>query len=910
LQLDCMNVKARRAWVLALCVWGLGAERPVCAQAGSSTSPGDPRAGSVSPPVWREGPTMPPHAPSGATVTLRLEIDEDGAVRDATLVHVDAEPEARERLVSFALAAMALARFEPARREGRPIAARVDFAVHFPPPLDEASPLADDADSSSRPPSANETDSNEADTNDITRNDAGVNDAGAHETNVARTNGRATSANEHATRREPVDDDDATNDATNDDESFGAEAVVDAERRAREASSASDQIVDVGQLRRVPRREAQSFLTLTPGVLLTQHANEGHAMSMFLRGFDAAEGEDLELRVDGMPLNEVSNAHGHGYADLTFVIPRAIREVRTVQGPFDPAQGDFAIAGTSELSLGFAPDDRGVHLSLGYGAFGQTRVFAAYAPEGEAEGTFGAVAFNRGDGFGPNRAFRNSSTLLRYEHALDANTRVHVLGFGAVASWRSAGVVRADDVRLRRLDRCGPSRDEQFFCFYDPNQGGSSARGGVAIGVARERVNRRFSLQLGGQRRNLRVQENYTGFVSDPRTDGGPQRGDNLDLRYDASLLFARGSFGVRKVALGQRQDLELGFVLRYDAADTVGDRRRAELAVPYRTDFDRAVRQTHVGAHVRADLRPTAWLSFLGGARIDFFGFDVLDRNFAETDRIGERLPRSAFTAHGIAFSPRGSVSVRLQESLAWITAVGLGARSSDAAALSEAELAPFARVTALESGFVLDHTHDDLKLEARLSAFTTHVSQDLVFDPNAGRNTTLGPSARTGALVQARVRIGTWLDAMGSATYTRGHLQPRGASRFALFEGDRLPFVPAWLVRVDAALQHTLRLRDEPFIGRLALGTSYVGRRPLPFAETADPYALVDVSVGVGWRTLELSLAIENLLDARYRSAELHYASSFRDPELPPSRTPARHFSAGAPRTWLLTISGSLGL
>lgn len=140
---------------------------------------------------------------------------------------------------------------------------------------------------------------------------------------------------------------------------------------------------------------------------------------------------------------------------------------------------------------------------------------------------------------------------------------------------------------------------------------------------------------------------------------------------------------------------------------------------MPYRTDFDRAVRQTHVGAHVRADLRPTAWLSFLGGARIDFFGFDVLDRNFAETDRIGERLPRSAFTAHGIAFSPRGSVSLRLHESLVWITAAGLGARSSDAAALSEAELAPFARVTALESGFVFDHTRDDLTLEARLSAF-----------------------------------------------------------------------------------------------------------------------------------------------------------------------------------------------
>ena len=874
LQCYCRYVKAACALWVALFVFGR-----------SFVASAQPIEPVLTPPAWRDGPVMPAHAPTGATVTLRLEIGEDGVVRDASLVVVDAEMEAHERLASFALAAIRLARFEPARRDGRAIAARIDFALRFPPP-----PATDTTDTDASDTDASNTDASNTDTNDTDASDADTNDTDASNTDT--------------------NDTDASDADTNGTEDFGAEAVVDAERRAREATSASDLIVEVGELRHVPRREAQSFLTLTPGVLLTQHANEGHAMSMFLRGFDAAEGEDLELRVDGMPLNEVSNAHGHGYADLTFVIPRAIREVRTVQGPFDPAQGDFAIAGSSELSLGFAPDDRGVHLSLGHGAFGQTRVFAAYAPEDEAEGTFGAVAFNQGDGFGPNRAFRNASTLLRYEHALDSSTRVHVLGFGAVASWRSAGVVRADDVRLRRMGRCGPSRDEQFFCFHDPNQGGSSARGGVVVGLSRERSNRRLSLQLGGQKRNLRVQENYTGFVGDPRTDGGPQRGDNLDLRYDAAMLFARGHFGVRGVALGQRQDLDLGFVLRHDAADTVGDRRRAELAVPYRTDFDRAVRQTHVGAHVRADLRPTAWLGFLGGVRLDFFGFDVLDRNFAETDRIGERLPRSAFTAHGIAISPRGSVRLQLHESLAWITAIGLGARSSDAAALSESELAPFARVTALESGFVLDHTHDDVKLEARLSAFTTHVSQDLVFDPNAGRNSTLGPSARTGALVQARVRVGAFLDVMGSATYTRGHLQPRGASRFSLFEGDRLPFVPAWLVRVDAALQHTLRLRDEPFTGRLALGTSYVGRRPLPFAETADPYALVDVSFGVGWRTLELSLAIENVLDARYRSAELHYASNFRDPELPPSRTPTRHFSAGAPRTWLLTLSGRLGL
>ena len=48
---------------------------------------------------------------------------------------------------------------------------------------------------------------------------------------------------------------------------------------------------------------------------------------MFLRGFDLDHGTDINISVDGMPVNMVSHAHGQGYADLHFLQPELIESV-------------------------------------------------------------------------------------------------------------------------------------------------------------------------------------------------------------------------------------------------------------------------------------------------------------------------------------------------------------------------------------------------------------------------------------------------------------------------------------------------------------------------------------------------------------------------------------------------------
>src|SRR5690606_12265246 len=109
---------------------------------------------------------------------------------------------------------------------------------------------------------------------------------------------------------------------------------------------ASDFNLRVGELSRVPRSEgAAGLLKLAPGILLTNKGGDGHAEQIFLRGFDAREGQDVELSVGGVPVNEAGNLHGNGYADLHFVIPELVDSLRVVEGPFDPRQGNFAVAG-------------------------------------------------------------------------------------------------------------------------------------------------------------------------------------------------------------------------------------------------------------------------------------------------------------------------------------------------------------------------------------------------------------------------------------------------------------------------------------------------------------------------------------------------------------------------------------
>jgi outer membrane receptor protein involved in Fe transport len=332
--------------------------------------------------------------------------------------------------------------------------------------------------------------------------------------------------------------------------------------------------------------------------------------------------------------------------------------------------------------------------------------------------------------------------------------------------------------------------------------------------------------------------------------------------------------------------------------------RVRSNSAVPYATVFDRELSLTHIAGYLRAELAPTSWLSLRGGVRMDNFAFNTSDLAAPESDRVGARLPRDARDAWGSAVSPRAALVLTPVPNLSWSLSAGQGVRSSDAQALSEGERAPFARVLALETGPTWSGRTGPLQLSAHGFVFATRVSDDLLFDPVRGRNIPVGPSNRYGAALSARMRIGERHDTLASFTWSDARAIDSSDGIFALGRGDTLPYVPRSVLRVDHVSGGEVRLAGEPLRLTFAAGLGWVGPMPMPLGAASYARWQLDASARVRVRALELGLSAINLFDVQNRASELYYTSSFGADGANSMRA-ARHFAAGAPRSFWLTLT-----
>jgi len=241
---------------------------------------------------------------------------------------------------------------------------------------------------------------------------------------------------------------------------------------------------------------------------------------------------------------------------------------------------------------------------------------------------------------------------------------------------------------------------------------------------------------------------------------------------------------------------------------------------------------------------------------------------------------------------------------------------RSVDPSDVSQGLATPFVSVQSEDLGVAYAHQiTDTTSLTARSVFFNTHVDQDLIFDPTAGRSTLSSGSSRTGWSGSMRL-LGSFLDVNANATLVRAAFDDSGLC--APYCGLLVPYVPDLVLRADAAYFHNLpwKLQTKPIRAVIGYGVSYVGRRPLPYGETSDTTFVSDASAGLGWSIFNLRLSAQNLFNSEYKLGEYNYASSFcapgsgcpgRPPE--PTLAPERSFTAGAPREVMLSLSATLG-
>jgi TonB family protein len=573
---------------------------------------------------------------------------------------------------------------------------------------------------------------------------------------------------------------------------FSTVAEVDREKLRAQDRGAGDFTIDRKILDAAPAVTANDLLRRAPGLYVANVEGDAAGGFFYLRGFNAEHGQDIELKLGDVPLNQPSNIHGQGYTYLDFIIPEVVRELRVIEGVYDPAQGDFAVAGTVAFDLGV--EQRGIYAKSQFGSFRTFRQVAIFAPEGKDPDTFGAFQFRRSDGFGENRDGISGSAMFQVGFGRE-EWRFRLYGSFWGARYNSAGVLRADDIENGSVG------------FYDVYpyataraQNGYNA--GAMLGVhgeSREKNGKNTSFDLWIQLLDFRIAQNFTGFLERSRVNPGwVGRGDLIEQRDRRLALGGNARHRMARFEPGKNASgsLEMGVSARVDLIDP---QQQNLVEAPANQTWDQRIDanivQSDIGLWVDLDWDFSKYFNVKAGARTDVLFFDVDDKlgNFVPDFRPEGFIPGFRRTAAGVFAGPRVAVAGKPTDWIDIIGAYGKGFRSPQAITLVDGEIAPFSEVRSVDAGvrFRLG-PHEELKLT--LTGYRTWLNRDVAFDAAEGRLENIGPTSRTGFVFYAVTNPLPWLVGSVSVTYVDAILEgpppPTVENPTPPFqEGDLLP-------------------------------------------------------------------------------------------------------------------------
>jgi hypothetical protein len=659
--------------------------------------------------------------------------------------------------------------------------------------------------------------------------------------------------------------------------------------------SASDWQVDADTIETVPHETGADVLGTLPGVFVSNRGLLGQAPHLSVRGFEGTGGQDMEIYVGNVPINQISSIRAPGYADMRLVMPEVIRAARISHGPYDPRQGDFAIAGSTHLDLGL--DQPGFVGKATLGSFGSKRALLAFAPaDDEWAESFAAVEAYSTDGPGGGRAGDRASFVGQLAFM---NHQVNWHGTVAVGTARFAlpGLLSLTDVE----------RGTYPYSALTPV--GRDLTSQAHIGNELVWTVHDGTLTLGAflSLTKMQIHENLTGYVLDVQGGMPPTNSDDAEQVNQATTLGLSVSYRHAVKLLTERDILEVGALTRIDSIQQSDTRLLSDGTVNTRR-VDASIGATGIGGYVDAAVYPFPRVVVRGGTRLDSLAYSVDDHTS------NQGLQR---TSQGLHVGNKATVDYAAGGGVHLLASYGEGFRSPSAVGLAEGERIPFATIQSVEAGArvkqallpgpkaaaPLGHAAGS-SWQASLVGFASWLSQDLVFDAIARASTPAPPSSRLGASGALVVRYGI-LGESASATYARAVFT---GSDDRFHDGDPVPYSPTVVVRDDTFAVVPLGAVDgSGVIGHFGVGVQGAFGASLPGGSEALPALYVDALAAASWRAFELSLNAMNLLDRRYYDQELVYVSNFaKSGTLPP---PSAHVLVAPPASVFATLQVRLG-
>lgn len=642
------------------------------------------------------------------------------------------------------------------------------------------------------------------------------------------------------------------------------------------AQSASQGVVQAGDLAGRPVYRTGELFEAVPGLIVTQHSGEGKANQYFLRGFNLDHGTDLAITIDGMPVNMRTHGHGQGYADTNFIIPEIVRSLAFRKGPYFASEGDFSSAGAIHLDVFDRPMPNFGKVEVG--EFGHRRaVAAASAPVG-VDGTVmvaGEIARFDGPWEEPDDVHRLNG-VLRYSNGSYEN------GFALTAMAYSGHWNATDQIPLRAVESGLIGR----FGTLDPTDGGSSHRYSLSGRWHATDAHSATRINAYVVKSDLSLFSNFTYFLNDPVNGDQFQQADDRVLAGGSAskTYFSTLSGGVKSATT-------VGVDARYDDIEVglfnTTERRRHSTV---RAD---SVKEASAGLFAETTLRWTDWLRTTAGLRGDLFYADV---SSDRPDNSGDEIDAILSPKAGIVLGPWASTELYLN--------AGTGFHSNDArgtvttidpATLDPVDPAPLlVRSKGAEIGLRSQPTGG---ITSTLSAFILDFDSEIVFVGDAGTTEASRPSRRIGAELTLQAELLPWLFLDLDAAYTHARFRDDDPGA----PGRRIPGA------IEGVVTAGLSFRDVwgGFFG--GVNVRYFGPRPLIEDNSVRSESSTPVSARLGYRFgdgLVVRVDAYNLLDERASQIDYYYASRL-DLSEPVDGVEDIHFHPLEPRSFRLSLT-----
>ncbi len=605
-----------------------------------------------------------------------------------------------------------------------------------------------------------------------------------------------------------------------------------------------------------PVNTSQDILRMVPGLFIGQHAGGGKAEQIFLRGFDIDHGTDINIEVDGMPVNMVSHAHGQGYADLHFLMPELINVVDFDKGPYFADKGDLNTAGYVSFQTKTKLDRNFVKAEGGSFGFGRLAAGVNVLQTSKSNAYIASEYFRTDSYFQNSQKFHRFNLQARFNSQVSTTTKLQ-MGFSAFDSkWDASGQIPDRAVADGSISRFGS---------IDNTEGGNTGRFNLFANTIHQfRNGSTLENQLYASKYDFSLFSNFTFYLNDP------VNGDQIHQQEGRWIYGYKSSFATSGQLFGKDLKTEIGGGLRYDVISDIALSHTVKRA--FLNDVKRGdIRQANLNAYWSETLALTNKLSINAALRFDYLNFSYFDKlSSTQPNAVGKPI-----------VNPKLNLNYQFNQKINLFARGGTGFHSNDTrvvVAQSGKEVLP--KAYGLDIGA-------DMKLLPNLFVHTAlwqlDLDQEFVYVGDEGVIEPSGKTTRQGIDLSVRYQFNSWLFADVDLNFTK----PR--SKEAAEGENYIPLAPLATSVGGLSFQ-----RKDGFNGSLRY--RYMGDRPAieDNSVVAKGYFVADAILNYTKPGYSIGLSVENIFNEDWKETQFNTESRLINEALPVSEI---HFTPGTP-------------